>query len=85
LLTDLLERVAGCFPRRETRQCCGQMVRGLLMELKDHNCWTIAEAVGHCGRTGCSTCYPVRSGTTSGCWISRWPGQLGTSMTETRC
>jgi SRSO17 transposase len=25
------------------------MMRGLLMELDDHNCWTIAEAVGHCG------------------------------------
>jgi SRSO17 transposase len=25
------------------------MVSGLLMELEDHNCWTIAEAVGHCG------------------------------------
>jgi len=33
LLADLLGRVAGCFPRRETRQSCGQMVRGLLMEL----------------------------------------------------
>jgi SRSO17 transposase len=49
LLADLLGRVAGCFPRRETRQCCGQMVRGLLMELEDHNCWTIAEAAGHRG------------------------------------
>ena len=49
LLADLLCQVAGCFPRRETRQCCGQMVSGLLMELEDHNCWTIAEAVGHCG------------------------------------
>jgi SRSO17 transposase len=49
LLADLLERVAGCFPRRETRQCCGQMLGGLLMELDDHNCWTIAEAVGHRG------------------------------------
>jgi DDE superfamily endonuclease len=49
LLADLLGRVAGCFPRRETRQCCSQMVRGLLMELDDHNCWTIAEAVGHFG------------------------------------
>ena len=47
LLADLLGRVAGRFPRRETRQCCGQMVRGLLMELDDHNCWTIAEVVGH--------------------------------------
>ena len=25
------------------------MVRGLLMELEDHNCWSIAEAVGHEG------------------------------------
>jgi SRSO17 transposase len=49
LLADLLERVAGCFPRRETRLSCGQMVRGLLMELDDHNCWTIAEAIGHRG------------------------------------
>ena len=49
LLADLLGQVAGCFPRRETRQCCGQMVSGLLMELDDYNCWTIAEAVGHCG------------------------------------
>jgi SRSO17 transposase len=49
LLANLLGRVAGCFPRRETRQCCGQMVNGLLMELDDHNCWTIAEAVGHRG------------------------------------
>jgi hypothetical protein len=28
-LADLLGQVAGCFPR-ETRQCCGQMVSGLL-------------------------------------------------------
>jgi SRSO17 transposase len=49
LLAGLLGRVAGCFPRRETRQSCGQMVRGLLMELEDHNCWTIAEAAGHRG------------------------------------
>src|SRR5579864_8425863 len=42
-------QVAGCFPRRETRQSCGQMVGGLLMELDDHNCWTIAEAAGHSG------------------------------------
>ena len=49
LLADLLGQVAGCFPRRETRQCCGQMVSGLLMELDDYNCWTIAEAAGHRG------------------------------------
>jgi SRSO17 transposase len=49
LLADLLAEVAGCFPRRETRQCCAQMVRGLLTELEDRNCWTIAEAAGHRG------------------------------------
>jgi SRSO17 transposase len=47
LLADLLGRVAGCFPRRETRQTCAGMVNGLLMELEDQNCWTIAEAIGH--------------------------------------
>jgi SRSO17 transposase len=25
------------------------MMRGLLMELEDHNCWTVAEAIGHRG------------------------------------
>ncbi len=49
LLADLLGQVAGCFPRRETRQSCSQMLGGLLMELDDHNCWTIAEAIGHRG------------------------------------
>jgi SRSO17 transposase len=49
LLADLLEQVAGCFPRRETRQCCGQMLTGMLMELEDRNCRTIAEAAGHRG------------------------------------
>src|SRR6516165_1020257 len=49
LLADLPGRIAGCFPRRETRQSCSQMVTGLLMELDDHNCWTIAEAAGHRG------------------------------------
>src|SRR5438552_5099417 len=49
LLEELLGQVAGCFLRRETRQSCRQMVSGLLMELEDHNCWTIAEAAGHRG------------------------------------
>jgi len=49
LLRELLGKVAGCFPRRETRQNAAEMVGGLLMELEDYNCWTIAEAVGHAG------------------------------------
>jgi len=49
LLKDLLGQVAGCFPRRETRQAAAQMVQGLLMELEDHNCWSIPEAAGHRG------------------------------------
>jgi SRSO17 transposase len=49
LLRELLGKVAGCFPRRETRQNAAEMVSGLLMELADYNCWTIAEAVGHAG------------------------------------
>ena len=49
MLKDLFGQVAGCFPRRETRQSASQMVDGLLMELEDYNCWSIAEAVGHRG------------------------------------
>jgi SRSO17 transposase len=49
LLKDLLGQVARCFPRRESRQAAAQLVQGLLMELEDYNCWSIAEAAGHCG------------------------------------
>jgi SRSO17 transposase len=47
LLDDLMARVAPCFARRETRLTCRHMVNGLLCELDDHNCWTLAEAAGH--------------------------------------
>jgi hypothetical protein len=49
LLADLLAEVAGCFPRRETRRTCTEKVSGLLSELEDRNCWTLAEAAGHRG------------------------------------
>ena len=49
LLEDLLARVASCFARRETRLTCRDMVNGFLMELEDHNCWTMAEGAGHPG------------------------------------
>ncbi|MCY0924476.1 transposase, partial [Streptomyces sp. H27-G5] len=41
--------VAGRFPRRETRGTFREPAQGLLMELEDVNCWTLAEAVGHRG------------------------------------
>jgi hypothetical protein len=47
LLDDLMARIAPCFARRETRLTCRDMVNGLLSELEDHNCWTLAEAAGH--------------------------------------
>ena len=49
LFEDLMGSVACSFPRRETRSTFRQMIEGLLMELEDVNCWTLAEAVGHCG------------------------------------
>ena len=42
-----MARVAPCFARRETRLTCRDMVTGLLCELEDYNCWTLAEAAGH--------------------------------------
>jgi SRSO17 transposase len=47
LLDDLMARIASCFARRETRLTCRDMVNGLLPELEDYNCWTLAEAAGH--------------------------------------
>jgi hypothetical protein len=42
-----MARIAPCFARRETRLTCHDMVNGLLSELEDYNCWTLAEAAGH--------------------------------------
>jgi SRSO17 transposase len=42
-------RLACSFPRRETRGTFREMTEGLLMELEDVNCWTLAEAIGHTG------------------------------------
>jgi hypothetical protein len=52
LLDDLMARVASCFARRETRLTCRDMVNGLLSELEDRNCWTLAEALTPLMRTG---------------------------------
>jgi SRSO17 transposase len=49
LLDDLMARCAPCFARREARLTCRDMVHGLLAELEDRNCWTLAEAAGHPG------------------------------------
>ena len=42
-----MAQVAPCFARRDTRLTCRDMVNGLLCELEDYNCWTLAEAAGH--------------------------------------
>jgi SRSO17 transposase len=47
LREELRARIAGCFPRRESRENANALIDGLLSELEDHNCWTIAEAAGH--------------------------------------
>ncbi|MEV0966382.1 IS701 family transposase [Streptomyces sp. NPDC049910] len=45
----LLASAADCFARSETRQTFERMVRGMLMELEDVNCWSLAEAIGERG------------------------------------
>jgi SRSO17 transposase len=42
-----MAQVAPCSARRETRLTCKDMVHGLLSELEDRNCRTLAEAAGH--------------------------------------
>jgi SRSO17 transposase len=45
----LLASVADCFARSETRETFARMTRGMLMELGDVNCWSLAEAIGERG------------------------------------
>lgn len=45
----LLASLAGCFARSETRETFARMTRGMLMELEDVNCWSLAEAIGERG------------------------------------
>ena len=39
LLADLLGRVAECFPRRETRQCCGHYADTVVMPIRGCRYW----------------------------------------------
>lgn len=48
-LGALLVSLSGCFARSETRDTFGRMARGMLMELEDVNCWSLAEAIGERG------------------------------------
>jgi SRSO17 transposase len=45
----LLASLSGCFARCETRETFARMARGMLMELEDVNCWSLAEAIGERG------------------------------------
>ena len=60
------------------------MAGGLLMELEDHNCWTIAEAVGHRER------HQLRHLLSRAAWDDQHvadiaaPGRPVTSMTRMR-
>ncbi|WP_431955320.1 transposase, partial [Actinacidiphila sp. bgisy167] len=46
---EVMGLMAGCFPRRETRQTFGEVVEAMLMGVERANCWTLAEALGHRG------------------------------------
>jgi hypothetical protein len=85
LLKDLFGQVAGCFPRREIRQAARQMADGLLMELEDYNCWSLAEAVGHRGpHRAAASAVPGGLGRPAGPGCGGGLGRLHSSMTGTR-
>jgi SRSO17 transposase len=46
---QVAELVAGCFPRRETRQTFREMTEAMLVGIARPNCWTLAQALGHPG------------------------------------
>jgi SRSO17 transposase len=49
---QLLDRVAGRFPRVETRQRFTRFLRGMLAELPRKTCWSIAEHAGETSPDG---------------------------------
>jgi len=65
LWRELLGKVAGCFPRRETRQNVADTVGGLLMELKIATAGRSLRRPGTAVRTGCNICCPGQCGMTS--------------------
>ena len=81
LLDDLMARVAPCFARRETRLTCRDMVHGLLSELEDHNCWTLAEAAGHASPYRMQHLLSRARSTSGRCWT---PPRTGPSSTSYR-
>ncbi|WP_433354209.1 IS701 family transposase [Microtetraspora malaysiensis] len=46
---ELMDRIADCFPRRETRMTCRNMIEAILTVQETANCWTLAESIGHRG------------------------------------
>jgi SRSO17 transposase len=44
-----LASLSGYFARSESRETFARMTRGMLMELEDVNCWSLAEAIGERG------------------------------------
>jgi SRSO17 transposase len=49
---ELLDRVAGRFPRVETRRRAREFLCGLLADLPRKNCWSIAEHAGNATPNG---------------------------------
>ena len=61
-----MEAIADCFARREARRTAAELTAGLLPELDTHNCWTLAEALGHPGPHRLQHLLPAPGSITSG-------------------
>jgi SRSO17 transposase len=44
-----MSRLADCFPCRETRLTCRNMIAALMTVEESANCWSLGEAIGHRG------------------------------------
>lgn len=44
-----MDQLADCFPRRETRLTCRNMIEAMLAVEGTANCWSLSEAIGHRG------------------------------------
>src|SRR6266702_3907708 len=72
-LADLSLRIAPHFGRVEVRRRVGRYLRGLLASVERKNGWQLAEELGEGAHTGCSGCWPRRTGMKRQCAMTCAP------------
>ena len=72
-LAELSVQISMRFGRAEVRKRVGHYLRGLLASVERKNGWQLAEELGEGAHTGCSGCWPRRTGMKRQCAMTCAP------------